>query len=124
VFIGRWAFRKRSTFSFEKRGFHSPRSQRRKVWDAFERCKTLEPGTNKAAQADTLLERAATGCGPKFVNFLKTEARQSNEIGNELQIRHHDHGAEALSQSAQIDGLFFRMFAFLHFVLSATGRVR
>lgn len=30
-----------------------------KLWDAFERMKTLEPGADKRAQADALIDRAA-----------------------------------------------------------------
>ncbi|MDE2184644.1 MAG: hypothetical protein KGJ78_16615 [Alphaproteobacteria bacterium] len=95
-----------------------------RLWDAFERTKGLEPGANKPAQIAALLDRAADGTGPGFHAALEAEATALNRIGNDFQIRHHDHRAEGLTRPEQIDALFFRMFSFLHYVLAATGRVR
>jgi len=106
--------------------FLSPRSEDRqdaleKLWDAFERLKTLEPGVNKRVQADALLDRvAAPGSG--FREALRREAAELTSIGNSFRIRHSETTQEALTSLDQIDFLFARMFAFVRVILKGTGR--
>ncbi|MXQ11181.1 hypothetical protein [Microvirga makkahensis] len=92
-----------------------------KLWDAFERLKTLEPGPSKRVQADTLLNRVAAP-GSKFRDELGKEATALTAIGNTFRIRHSEMSQEALTSSEQIDYLFIRMFAFVHMILKVTGR--
>ena len=92
-----------------------------KLWDAFERMKTLEAGGNKREQADALLDRAASP-GTLFRQTLAAEAKALTEIGNSFRIRHSEVGQESLSTPEQIDYLFTRMFAFIRQVLKASGR--
>ena len=103
---------------------HPRESDRRdaldKLWDAFERIKTIEPGANKRAQADLLLDR--TTKAPKLRGFLGQEAKALTEIGNGLFIRHSETTQEPVQTPEQIDYLFHRMFSFLRLVLRATGR--
>ena len=91
-----------------------------KLWDAFERIKTIESGKNKKAQADRLLDR--TSSSPRFREFLGQEAKALTEIGNSLRIRHSETTQERVQTLEQIDYLFHRMFSFLRLVLRATGR--
>jgi hypothetical protein len=104
--------------------FSSPHESARKdalekLWDAFERIKTLEAGSDKKTQVTRLLDKAATG---KYRVMLEIEATELTRIGNTFRIRHSETTQEPLTQSAQVDQLFHRMFAFLRFVLHATGR--
>jgi hypothetical protein len=104
--------------------FTSPREDVRrgaleKLWDAFERIKTLESGKNKRAQASRLLDRVAEG---KFRQVLENEAHQLTMIGNSFRIRHSETTQEPLSSSAQVDYLFHRLLSFLTLVLAASGR--
>lgn len=92
-----------------------------KLWDAFERLKTLEPGADKRRRADALLDRAAAP-GTKFREVLGEEARALTGIGNSFHIRHSEVWTESVSSPAQVDYLFGRMFAFVRMVLKATGR--
>ena len=92
-----------------------------KLWDAFERLKTLEPGSNKRRRADALLDRAAAP-DTKFRTMLGDEARALTAIGNTFRIRHSEVDQEAPSSLEQVDYLFGRMFAFVRMVLKATGR--
>jgi hypothetical protein len=92
-----------------------------KLWDAFERLKTLEPGANKRAQADALLDRVATPVSA-FRQALAREATELTSIGNSFRIRHSEVTQEALTSADQIDYLFMRMFAFVRIVLRGTGR--
>jgi hypothetical protein len=92
-----------------------------KLWDAFERLKTLEPGSNKKTQAEALLNRMA----PQS-SFLRTtlddEAAALTKIGNNFLIRHSERDKEALTTIEQVDYFFWRMFAFIRLILKATGR--
>ena len=91
-----------------------------KLWDAFERIKTIEPGADKRAQAGRLLDRTTEA--PKLRGFLDQEARTLTEIGNSLFIRHSETTQEPVQTLEQVDYLFHRMFSFLRLVMRATGR--
>lgn len=96
----------------------APQSHRRAVerlWDAWERAKTLR-GSNKAVSADLMLDHAAAG-NPEFRKELAVEARALNDIGNDFHIRHHETNRAALTEPAHIDYLFHRMLAMLTLVL-------
>jgi hypothetical protein len=58
------------------------RTSAEKLWDAFERLKTLEPGADKRAQADTLLDRTAVPSTPRMRMLLRDEAKVLTDIGN------------------------------------------
>ena len=94
-----------------------------KLWDAFERLKTLEPGKDKKVQANALLDRSAPS-GSRLREVLADEAIALTKLGNSFRIRHAEVGKESLNTPEQIDYFFARMFAFVHMVLRATGRVR
>jgi hypothetical protein len=91
-----------------------------KLWDAWERLKTIEPGKDKKAQATALVNRAATE--PVLRERLEAEAKELTFIGNNLMIRHTEIGKPAIAQSAQIDYLFHRMFALIRLLLKSSGR--
>lgn len=91
-----------------------------KLWDAFERLKTHEPGRDKKASATALLDKAATG--GKFREVLDMEAAELTRIGNNFAIRHHEMDREQLSNAARIDYLFFRLFSLLHLLLRSSGK--
>lgn len=106
--------------------FLSPKPEDRqdaleKLWDAFERLKTLEPGANKRAQADALLDLVAAQSSG-FREALGREAAELTTIGNSFRIRHSETTQEALTSPDQVDYLFTRMFAFLRVILKGTGR--
>jgi hypothetical protein len=90
-----------------------------KLW-AFERLKTLEPGSNKEATANALLNKVSGG--PVFQELLSYEATALTKAGNNLGIRHFETNQELLQNPQQVDYLFFRMFAFLQLLLRASGR--
>ena len=107
-----------------RKQFTSPHIEARrdgleKLWDAFERVKTLEPGPDKKSQANALLDRAAS---LRFRTMLGDEAKALTEIGNTFRIRHAETTQEILTSPEQMDFLFHRMFSFIRFVLKATGR--
>jgi hypothetical protein len=91
-----------------------------KLWDAFERLKTLEQGIDKKASANALLNKV--GGGPKYRELLAAEATALTNAGNGFGIRHFETSKELLQTPHQVDYLFFRMFAFLQLLLRASGR--
>jgi hypothetical protein len=93
-----------------------------KLWDAWERLKTVEAGVDKKAQVTALLDRTAGKEDTKFRAVLETEAKALTEIGNSLQIRHSETHQGPVAKRDHIDYLFHRLFAFILMLLRATGR--
>ena len=91
-----------------------------KLWDAFERLKTIEPGADKKSQVKILLDRTASE--PMFRNVLEQEAQTLTKIGNDFLIRHAETNKVAISSDRDVDYLFHRLFAFVRLTLRATGR--
>ncbi|QBQ96912.1 AbiJ-NTD4 domain-containing protein [Paraburkholderia pallida] len=91
-----------------------------KLWDAWERLKTLEPGKDKKGSTKALLDRVSSE--PVFRDRLEQEAIQLTEIGNNFMIRHTETDKVPIVESSQIDYLFHRMFALIRLLLKATGR--
>jgi hypothetical protein len=91
-----------------------------KLWDAFERIKTLEPGNDKRMQVKALLDKVTQM--PRLRSFLENEAKELTAIGNNLQIRHFETTQEKLELAEEVDYLFHRMFSFIRLVLHSTGR--
>ncbi|MEV7982778.1 hypothetical protein AB0P24_43640, partial [Streptomyces sp. NPDC086519] len=95
-----------------------------KLWDAFERLKTLElgGGTLKKSSVSQLLTRAASGSEP-FRELLEAEFKTLTAIGNGFTIRHHEHDKEDVPTDAAIDYLFMRLVSAISLVLRHTGRM-
>ena len=109
-----------------RRKFALPRPEDRqdaveKLWDAFERLKTHEPGADKRARAKALLDRAAAP-ESSFRCVLGEEATALTKIGKSFRIRHSETTQQTLSSLDQVDYPFERLFAFIRIVLRATGR--
>lgn len=95
-----------------------------KLWDAFERLKTLELGGGplKKSSASQPLTRAASGSEP-FRELLENEFKALTGIGNDFTIRHHEHDKEDVPTDAAIDYLFVRLTSVISVVLRHTGRM-
>lgn len=93
-----------------------------KLWDAWERLKTIELGKNKSSQVKALLDRTAGSSGTKFRQMLESEASELTRIGNTFQIRHSETSQEPLRSSYHVDYLFQRLFSLARLLLHATGR--
>ena len=90
-----------------------------KLWDAWERLKTLED-TDKKKSIGLTLDKASTE--PKFRALLEGEAKSLTEIGNSFMIRHTEVGKTEIDYNEHVDYLFHRMFAIIRLLLRATGR--
>jgi hypothetical protein len=91
-----------------------------KLWDAWERLKTIEGGANKPARVKAIMDKGAAE--PVLRERLEIEAKELNFIGNNLMIRHTEVGKAPIAESAQVDYLFHRMFAMIRLLLKSSGR--
>jgi hypothetical protein len=105
---------------FLHRALDVRRESLEKLWDAWERLKTIEAGKDKKESAKVLLDKAAAE--PKFRSRLEQEARELTEIGNTFMIRHTETDKVPVADSAQVDYLFHRMFSMIRLLLKRSGR--
>lgn len=87
-----------------------------KLWDAWERLKSTEPGKDKKESIGALLDKAAAELTLR--GFLETEARTLTNIGNTFHIRHSEKQQVELEKDEQADYLFHRLFALISLLLS------
>jgi hypothetical protein len=92
-----------------------------KLWDAWERLKTVEPGKDKKAQATAILDKASAE--PNLRARLEEEAMKLTEIGNNFMIRHAETTKVPITDSAHVDYLFHRMFSMIRLLLKKSGRL-
>jgi len=86
-----------------------------KLWDAWERIKTLEQPAEKKKSIGILLDKASSEL--KVRERLEREAVELTDVGNNLMIRHTETTKTPITSSAHVDYLFHRMFAFIYLVL-------
>ena len=91
-----------------------------KLWDAWERLKTVEPGSDKKASTSALLDGVADG---PMRDRLEREAIELTDIGNKFMIRHSEKDRHQLEDDRHVDYLFHRMFSLVYLLLDGTGRV-
>jgi hypothetical protein len=87
-----------------------------KLWDAWERIKTIEDPTNKKKSINTLLDKASPE--PKFREQIGKEATELTNIGNDFLIRHSEICKPPLETLEQVDYLFHRLFAMIFMLLA------
>jgi hypothetical protein len=92
-----------------------------KLWDAWERLKTIEAGKDKKASTASILDKAAAE--PVFRDLLEKEALQLTDIGNKFMIRHSEVGRVPINEPRQVDYFFKRLHAAIWLLLHASGRL-
>lgn len=105
-----------------RRDDHAAQDALEKLWDAFDRIKTLMPGDKKQG-VEALLSAAAADGAPRFNDAVTQEFRALTDLGNTLRIRHSETDKEPIASRHAAEYLFHRMFALLRYVLHRTGRV-
>lgn len=97
--------------------FRNPRLNERKIaleklWDAFERLKTIEipEEKRKKQSADILLSKASLG-QTAFKDILENECKALTDIGNQYQIRHFERYTKQITSEEHLDYLFYRMYS-------------
>ncbi len=87
-----------------------------KLWDAWERIKTLE-STDKKVGIAILISKAATN--PALRDVIDADGTTLTGIGNSFRIRHSESTQIPLETALQVDYLFHRMFGLIHMLLRA-----
>jgi len=100
--------------------FLSPNPQLRReslerLWDSWERLKSLNDPANKKLSVANLLNQAATETTLRA--RLEEEARQLTDIGNTFMIRHSEVNKVPIQESKHIDWLFHRMFSLIYLLV-------
>jgi len=93
-----------------------------KLWDAWERLKTIELPDSKDKTTRILF--AKVSIEPNFQQLLEEESRKLTKIGNDFMIRHSEVTKTPIQSSDQADYLFQRMFAMIHLLLKARGNIK
>ena len=88
-----------------------------KLWDAWERLKSLRDPQDKRRSTQLLLDQAATE--PQLRERIELEARQLTDIGNSFFIRHTEVTKPPITESRHVDYLFHRLFSFVRMVLQS-----
>jgi AbiJ N-terminal domain 4 len=88
-----------------------------RLWDAWERLKSLENPADKRRSIGVLLDKAASEAGMR--NLIEAEARELTEIGNAFMIRHTEVNKTPIADIKHVDYLFHRMFAMITLLLKA-----
>lgn len=86
-----------------------------RLWDCWERLKSLE-NPNKKLSIESLLSKASPDTA--FRAVLDTEAQALTNIGNSFHIRHTEVSQTAVTDSAHIDYLFHRLYCMIQLLLS------
>lgn len=91
-----------------------------RLWDAWERIKTIERPDNKKLSICLLLNKAALE--PVVRQLLEDEAKKLTEIGNSFQIRHSEVTQTRISDSDHLDYLFHRLFSMIQLLLRKNSK--
>ena len=86
-----------------------------KLWDAWERIKTLDTGKDKKETTKKILDKAASETN--FRDLIEAEAKELTRIGNDFRIRHSETSKVEISESNHVDYLFYRMFSLINLLL-------
>jgi hypothetical protein len=105
---------------FLSRALKVRRESLEKLWDAWERLKTIEKGKDKKATVKALLDKGSQT--PAFRQLLEDEAAVLTAIGNNFMIRHTETTKTPISESVHVDYLFHRMFSIIRLLLKASNR--
>ena len=88
-----------------------------KLWDAFERLKTVEPGADKKSSANALIAKAAPE--PTLRAVISDEVMSLTTVGNTFHIRHSEISQVELVGDDHVDYLFHRLFSLVWLLLRA-----
>ena len=86
-----------------------------RLWDCWERIKTLEKPEDKKTSVGLLLNKVTEQ--KEVRDMLEEEARKLTDIGNSFHIRHTETKQTLVSDSHIIDYLFHRLFSMIMLLL-------
>lgn len=86
-----------------------------RLWDCWERMKSMADPHDKRKSIGLILDRAASEA--TFRALLETEARALTEIGNDRLIRHHEVRQTPVIDVDHVDYLYHRLFAMMQLLI-------
>lgn len=92
----------------------------KKLWDVFERLKTLEIIGDKRRSMTRLIEQSSPDLA--FRELIELEATALTKIGNTFHIRHFETDKLPITLPEHNDYLFHRLYALIHLLLFSRGR--
>lgn len=92
-----------------------------RLWDAWERIKSLADSGDKKRSIKIILD--AVAAEPSLRSRLETEAIELTAIGNSHLIRHSEVNQVAVIDVDHVDYLFHRLFAMIQLMLRKKGNV-
>jgi hypothetical protein len=93
-----------------------------KLWDAWERLKSLWDSSNKRRSIQLLLTEAIDS--EPLRKRIDREARELTEIGNKFRIRHSESDRVPIEKSIYVDYLFHRLFALILLLLKGKKEIK
>lgn len=87
-----------------------------KIWDAFERLKTLK-SENKKISLHEMLTQVSYGSERQFAE-LEVEFKKLTSIGNDFQIRHFEKGKIPIQNNSFREYLYFRILSLLSYCIN------
>ena len=91
-----------------------------KLWDSWERFKSLKNPENKRLSVQALLDEATTE--PSVRELLDEEARKLTDIGNRFHIRHFEADRNQVPPAEVLDYLFHRLFSLIQLLVFSSDR--
>jgi hypothetical protein len=87
-----------------------------RLWDCWERLKSIDIADDKRRSVELLLQNAAPAGA--FREVIETEAASLTKIGNRFQIRHFESNREPLTNIIHVEYLFLRLYSFMYLLVS------
>lgn len=86
-----------------------------RLWDAWERLKSIDNPSDKKKSITQLLDKASAE--PSFKVILEEEAHKLTSIGNSYHIRHSEVSQIAITDPSHLDYLFHRLLSLIILLL-------
>ena len=86
-----------------------------RLWDCWERIKTIENPNDKKKSTATLLNKVTSE--QDIRTLLEEEARKLTDIGNTFHIRHSEVSQVMITDNKIVDYLFYRLFIFIQMLV-------
>lgn len=90
-----------------------------RLWDAWERLKTLENPADKKKSIGKLLDSITLE--KTFRDLLEDEAKKLTNIGNTFHIRHSEVTQIEIKEKTHVDYLFHRLFSMILLLIKTNG---
>lgn len=114
-------FLENASLKFLNKDLRVRREALEKLWDVWERLKSLQNPEDKRDSVKQLLDLAASE--PEFRSLLEGNASELTRIGNDFMIRHTEVGKTPVTNTLHIDYLFHRAFSMIWLLLKSSERL-